>query len=79
MFKSRYIELKWWANVVYAVAEVLSRALTLGTQGVLDLGGLVLNLCKGRLLEDKPIMDVLETSRPVVTSSQLEALASLQL
>lgn len=46
IFKSRYIDLVWWADIVYWVSEVISRAFTLGTQGVADLATWVLNPCK---------------------------------
>lgn len=42
VFKSRYIDLKWWADIVVFVGDVLSRALTLGTQGVYDVVSLAL-------------------------------------
>jgi hypothetical protein len=42
IFKSRYIDLKWWADVLMFLGNTLSRALTLGTQGIYDVVSLVL-------------------------------------
>lgn len=58
VFKSRYVDLRWWADILYVLADVLSRALTLGTGGVTDLTALALNPC-GRIRSagaDQPLL-----------------------
>lgn len=58
--KSRYVDLRWWADVIYAITDVLARVFTLGRRGVLDLTDLVVGSCKGRALAGAPLIDVLE-------------------
>ena len=62
MIKSRFIDLHTWANVTYVVGEILARALTLGTRGLLDLGDLLLFCCAPRLLKNSPFYDVIEST-----------------
>jgi hypothetical protein len=66
VFKSRYVDLKWWADVLVGLGQVLSRSLTLGTQGVYDVASLVLRPRRfiGPALAgaDDPLQEVLVAS-----------------
>jgi hypothetical protein len=66
VFKSRYVDLKWWADILVFLGDALSRALTLGTQGVYDVAALCLHPRKiignGLAAADDPLQQVVVAS-----------------